>query len=140
MSDYGAPIVQPIRHATTVTVNAKHDLENTVAEERLRGMVAVAERLEGGLKAALGDLEVGRGLVNRLLSGMDQVSFLLLKSDGHKLIVKKSSEVEGMRAQVNRAKEQQELLRSQLGDAQVEVDTIYEVSFPIPVHSDEMKS
>lgn len=75
MSDYGAPITQPVRHATNAIAAAKHDLESTVAEERLRGMVAVAERLEGGLRAALGDLETGRGLIGGLLAGMEQVSF-----------------------------------------------------------------
>jgi hypothetical protein len=40
-----------------------------------------------------------------------------------------SAELDGMRAQVNRAKEQQELLKQQLGDAQIEVDTIYEASY-----------
>lgn len=73
MSDYGAPISQASRHATTIAA-AKHDLETTVAEERLRGMVAVVERLEGGLKAALGDLEVGRTLVGALVAGMEKVS------------------------------------------------------------------
>lgn len=38
-----------------------------------------------------------------------------------------------MKAQVSRAKEQQELLRQQLGDAQIEVDTIYEVKLSLTV-------
>jgi hypothetical protein len=54
---------------------AKHDLESSVAEERLRGMVAVTDRLEGGLKAALADLESGRGLIGTLLTGVEQVHF-----------------------------------------------------------------
>lgn len=75
MSDYGAPLAQNTRHTNTAVIAAKHDLENTVAEERLRGMVAVAERLEGGLKAALGDLEVCRGLIGGLMTGLEQVSY-----------------------------------------------------------------
>ena len=37
-------------------------------------------------------------------------------------------EIQQLQAQVQRAKESQELLRHQLSDVQVEVDVIYEVS------------
>lgn len=70
MSDYN-----PTRHAQGLAA-AKFELETTVAEERLRGMVAVVERLEGGLKSALADLENGRVLVGTLVGGTDQVSYL----------------------------------------------------------------
>jgi hypothetical protein len=41
--------------------------------------------------------------------------------------MQKSVEIEMLQGQVRRAKEAQELLQQQLADAQVEVDTIYEV-------------
>lgn len=57
------------RHAA-----AKLELETTVAEERLRGTVAVVERLEANLKAALADLESGRQHVEGVVAVSQRVS------------------------------------------------------------------
>lgn len=77
-------------------------------DNSIRSIASASEALESQLVQALADTERVRMLARRAMEQADQVAQL--------------------EAQVTRAKEREELLRTQLASKEIEVDEIYNVS------------
>ncbi|RSH95410.1 hypothetical protein EHS25_000497 [Saitozyma podzolica] len=90
--------------------HSKRELDGMIVDDCARGIASVVDKLDAQLKAAQADNEAASVLVMRVAEENQQ----------------NSAKVEMLNAQVGRAKEGQELLRQQLSDVQIELDTIYE--------------
>ena len=106
-------------------VNGKHELDTMLLDETARGLSAMAEKVDGVLRAALYDGDQAERLAGHLAVRLSEVS--RFDTTERWTNDKRETAVKQLEAQVVRGKENQELLRQQLSDVQVEVDVIYEV-------------
>jgi hypothetical protein len=94
-----------------ITGRSENDAGLGLGDESSRGLAALADKLEAGLRHALTDIDQSSVLAARLLEEN----------------VKSATEVARLQEQVSRAKELQDMLRAQLSEATVEIDVVYEV-------------
>ncbi|OWZ53685.1 hypothetical protein C368_04069 [Cryptococcus neoformans 125.91] len=88
----------------------KKDIEIDVMDECARGIVQIAQRMDGHLRQAEVDAEQAVVLGRRAVAENDE----------------KSQEINMLKGQLGRSREHHELLQRQLGDAQIELDVVYE--------------
>ncbi|WVN91089.1 uncharacterized protein L203_106336 [Cryptococcus depauperatus CBS 7841] len=90
--------------------HSKKEIDTIVMDECARGILQIAQRVDHHLKQA----EVDTGQASDMGKG-------LLKENEEK-----DREIIALKSQLQRSKEHQELLARQLGDAQIELDVVYE--------------
>ncbi|KAK6904572.1 hypothetical protein I203_105388 [Kwoniella mangroviensis CBS 8507] len=94
------------RHSSS----GRQEIDAIVMDECARGITSIVERVDGHLRQA----EMGNN------QAMNLAKRLLLEND------QQSQQIRSLHGQVIRYKEHQDLLQRQLGDAQIELDVIYE--------------
>ncbi|WVW79054.1 hypothetical protein I302_101017 [Kwoniella bestiolae CBS 10118] len=90
--------------------SGRQEIDAIVMDECARGITSIVDRVDGHLRQA----EMGNH------QAMNMAKQLVLEND------QQSQQIRILQGQVIRSKEQQELLQRQLGDAQIELDVIYE--------------
>nr|XP_031862275.1 uncharacterized protein CI109_002240 [Kwoniella shandongensis]KAA5529347.1 hypothetical protein CI109_002240 [Kwoniella shandongensis] len=90
--------------------SGRKEIDAIVMDECARGIVSIAERIDAHLKQAEGDSDQAAVLAKRLAQENEA----------------RLGEIRALQSQVQRSKEHQDLLQRQLGDAQIELDVIYE--------------
>ncbi|WWC97695.1 hypothetical protein V866_004579 [Kwoniella sp. B9012] len=94
------------RHSSS----GRQEIDAIVMDECARGITSIVERVDGHLRQA----EMGNN------QAMTLAKRVLLEND------QQSQQIRSLQGQVIRYKEHQDLLQRQLGDAQIELDVIYE--------------
>jgi hypothetical protein len=107
-------------------MNGKHELDTMLLDETARGLAAMADKLDGLLRSALSDGDQAEKLAGQLVLQLSDVSHRFSNAFP-RTDVQRETAFKQLEAQVVRGKENQELLKQQLSDVQVEVDVIYEV-------------